>query len=88
MISSKQKFTIFRCNLHHNKNKNKNDVVNQKDQSTGVFPLKNWKLMSVLCGSVTQCLGSLTFSIFSATSANDVPTIQGKRIMDCTQSQA
>ena len=79
---------FFRCNLHHNKNWNKNDVVNQKDQSTGVFPLKNWKLMPVLCGLVTQCLGSLTFSIVSATSANDAPTIQGKRIMDCTQSHA
>ena len=35
--------------------------------------------MPVLYDQVTQCLGSLTFSLVSATSMSDIPTIQGMK---------
>ena len=41
---------------------------------------------NLISDQVTQCPGSLTFSLISVTSINDIPPIQGKRIMDCTQS--
>ena len=38
------------------------------------YSLKNGKLMPILCGQVTQGLGSLTFGcLVSATSMNDIP---------------
>ena len=49
------------------------------------FPLKNGTFMPVLCDQVTQCLSSLTISLVSTTSTNDVSIIGGKRIMDRTQ---
>ena len=45
-----------------------------------LFPIKNRKLMPAKCDWVTQCLGSLTFSLVSALS-----TIRSKRIMDHTR---
>ena len=50
------------------------------------FPPKNGELKSLLCNQVTQCSHSLTVSLVSLKSTNDVPIIQGKRIMDCTRS--
>ena len=47
-------------------------------------PLINGKLMPVLYDQVTKCLGSLTFSLVSTTSMNDIQTIQDKRILECT----
>ena len=45
--------------------------------------------MPVLYDQVTQCLGSLTFSLVSATSTNDVPTIRRThKILDRTRSHA
>ena len=44
-------------------------------------------LSIVYCNQVTPCLGSLTLSFVSATSMNDIPTIQGKRIMDITHNR-
>ena len=52
------------------------------------FSTQKWKLTPVLCDQVTQCSGSLTFSLVSTTSMNDIPTIQGKRSMDHTQLHA
>ena len=42
--------------------------------------------MPVLCDQFTQCLDSLTITLVSETSTNDTTIIQGKRIMDHTQS--
>ena len=43
------------------------------------FSPTNGKLTPALCDQVTNyCLGSLTFSLFSATITNDIPTIRGK----------
>ena len=36
--------------------------------------------MSVLCDQVTQCLGSLTFSLVSATNKNDAPPHEAKEL--------
>ena len=52
------------------------------------FPLKNGKLMPVICEQVTQCLGSLTFSLVSTTGTNYISTMQRKRIMDHTKLHA
>ena len=45
----------------------------------GGFCAHTRKKTPVLCDQVTQCLASLTFSLVSATSTNDVPTIRGKK---------
>ena len=45
-----------------------------------LFPLKNGKLTPVLCDQVTQCLGSLTLSLVSPTSTNDIPTYEVKEL--------
>ena len=44
-----------------------------------LFPLERSKLTPILCGQVTQCLGSLTFSLVGVASINDVSTKQGKK---------
>ena len=46
---------------------------------------QKWKVSACSIYQVTHCSGSLTFSLFSATSMNGIPTMQGKRIMDSTQ---
>ena len=48
------------------------------------FAFKNGKLILVICDQVTYSSGSLTFSSITVTSTNEIPTIQGKRIMDST----
>ena len=40
-----------------------------------LLPLKNEKLMPVLCDQVTQCSGSLTISLISVTTMNNAPII-------------
>ena len=45
-----------------------------------LFPFKSRKLAPILCDQVTQCSGSVTFSLVSATSTNDFSTIQGKKL--------
>ena len=44
------------------------------------FSLKNGKLTLALYGQVTQCSGSLTFSLVSTTSTNDVPLYKAKEL--------
>ena len=44
------------------------------------FSLQNGKLTPVLCDQVTQCSGSLTFSLVSATSTNDIPPHEAKEL--------
>ena len=48
------------------------------------FAFKNGELILVICDQVTYSSSSLTFSSVTVTSTNEIPTIQGKRIMDST----
>ena len=52
------------------------------------FPPHKWEVNACSMRSGYSVFRSLTYSLVSATSTNDVPTIQGKRIMDCTQLHA
>ena len=47
------------------------------------FPQK-WEVYACSMLLVTQYLDSLTFSLVTLVSMNDIPIIQGKRIMNCT----
>ena len=49
------------------------------------FPPQKWEIHTCSMRSgYTQCLSSLTISLVSAASTNDVPIIGGKRFMDPT----
>ena len=52
-------------------------------KNTGVldcFSPQKWELRPVICHKVAQCSGSLTFSLVSATSTNDIPPHEPKEL--------
>ena len=59
---------------------------NIQTKITDCFFSQKWAVMPVSCDQSTQCLGSPTFSLLSAISKIDFPSILGKRIIDCKWS--